>query len=121
MKNVFKKLKNFCRKCWNKFKEFCRDIVDAIKAAAEWCLENQEVVYVASGAATIGWSIFKKFHKTAAQREQQYQRTHIYDHSIGHHWTLRRELTANEMWEIDRRRRDGETLGEILQTMRVLA
>ena len=121
MKKLLKKLKNAAGKCWEAIKKGCKWIVDELKAAAEWCVENQEVVYVISGIMTIGWSMIKKFRKTNTQREQEFQRKHIYDRSIGHHWELKRGLTRYEMWEIDRWRRDGETLGEILQTMRVLA
>ena len=114
-------MKNFIKKCWKKFVDGCKWIVKQIKDVAEWCLENQEVVYVIGAVfSIISWSV-KKFHKSSAQRELDYQRTHIYDYSIGHHWTLRRELTSNEMWELTQRKSNGEQLGEILQSMKVLA
>jgi len=121
MKNLLKKVKNLVKKCWNKFVKACKWIVKQVKEVAKWCVDNPEVITV--GSTIIGganWAI-TKFRKSKIEREQQYQRTHIYDHSIGHHWTLKRELTSYEMWELDRRKADGERLGDILKSMRVLA
>ncbi len=121
MKKLLNKVKNLAKKVWQKFVEGCKWIVKEIKEAAQWCLDNQEVVYVVcGGASAVSW-VVKKFRKNAAEREQDYQRRHIYDYSLGHHWNLRRELTANEMFEYERRRQNGERIGDILQSMRVLA
>ena len=126
MKKIFKKVKNAVKKFWQKFivkvQDGCIWIVKMIKKAIEWCMDNQEVVYVAIGAVSIGSSIYKKyFYKTAAQEGMEYQRKHIYDYSIGHHWTLKRELTSDEMKEYERRKAEGECTGDILESMRVLA
>ena len=122
MKKLWKKVKRLCRKFVEKLQDSCIWVVRTIKALINWCTKNQEVVYVIVGAVSIGSSIYKKyFYKTAAERELEYQRKHIYDYSLGHHWTLRRELTANEMMEMEERKRNGESMGDILQRMRVLA
>ena len=114
--------KNLCRKFVEKLQDFCIWIVKMVKNLIKWCAENQEVCYVLIGVISIISSIYKKyFYKTAAEREADYQRKHIYDYSLGHHWTLRREMTTSEMLELNRRKAYGENMGDILQSMRVLA
>ena len=121
MKKLLTKLKNLAKKVWRGFVHGCKWIVKQIQNGAQWCMDNQEVVYVVCGAASAASWVIRRFRKNSAQREMDYQRTHIYDYSLGHHWTLRRELTSNEMWEMERRKSNGESLGDILYSMRVLA
>lgn len=121
MKKIWKKLKNLAKRCWESVKKAAKKMVKTIEAAAQWCMDHSEVVMIASGAIEVGAWAFKKIQKTRAQREIDYQRTHIYDYSVGHHWSLRRELTSNEMLELTRRKSDGEALADILSSMRVLA
>jgi len=122
MKKLMNKVKNLWKKFVEKVQDFCIWLVKMARNLINWMLAHEEVVYVAIGAVSIGSSIYKKyFYKTAAQREIEYQRKHIYDHNIGHHWTLRRNLTSDEMQEVERRKRYGESLGDILESMRVLA
>lgn len=45
---------------------------------------------------------------------------YCYDRSLGHYWKLRRELTNEEWLEIDKRKKNGERLSDILDDMRVL-
>lgn len=121
MKKLLNKMKNLAKKAWTGFVKGCKWIVKQIQNGAQWCMDNQEVVYVVCGAASaVSW-ITKKFRKSRVEREQNYQRTHLYDYSIGHHWTLRRELTSDEMFELANRKMNGERMGDILQSMRVLA
>jgi len=121
MKKLFAKIKKFAGKCWRKFKKLCKFVVDEIKNAAQWCMDNQEVVYVISGITTIAYSIVKKIRKNAVLKEQEFHRTHIFDRSLNHWWSLKRDLTTNEMLEYEHRRATGETIGEILESMKVLA
>ena len=53
-------------------------------------------------------------------KEQQLKDLYIYDRSHGHYWELRRKLSTQELLEIDRRKDKGESLVDILETMRVL-
>lgn len=43
-----------------------------------------------------------------------------YDTSLGRYWELRRKLTNKDWLAIERRRANGEKLGEILEDLRVL-
>ena len=121
MKELWKKTKRLAKKAWMYFEKACKFIVKKVIEAAEWCTKHPEVVTVLCGAASGADWIIKKIRKTSTEREQDYQRTHIYDHSLGHHWTLKREMTSNEMYEYGRRLQNGENIGDILRSMRVLA
>lgn len=91
-------------------------------AAYNWCCENPEM------AVAIGSMIFaggKYLTKAAVKRsnikaEEDVKNLYCYDRSLGHYWKLRRELRNDEWIEIDRRKRNGESLSDILYSMRVL-
>ena len=121
MKNLWKRIKNLAKRCWTKFEELCILISKKTLEAAKWCCDHPEVVSVLGTAVgAVNWA-WKKFHKTSTERELEYQRKHIYDYSIGAHWTLKREPTSDEMFEIERRKANGEKYGDILRSMRILA
>lgn len=95
-----------------------------------WCNENKELVCIivplGTGllAALIkgGYTIIKgaiKSHNLTKQ--QQIKDLYCYDNRLGHYWKLRRELTNNEWLEIDKRKKNGETLADILRDLKVLA
>lgn len=58
--------------------------------------------------------------KKDLREQQRLKEEYIYDRSLGSYWKTRRKLTNAEKLEIDRRRRAGESLGEILRSMRLL-
>lgn len=58
--------------------------------------------------------------RTNLMKEQQLKDLYIYDRSHGHYWELRRKLSTRELLEIDRRKDKGESLVDILESMRVL-
>ena len=58
--------------------------------------------------------------KKDLREQQRLREEYIYDRSIGDYYHTRRKLTNAEKLEIDRRRRQGESLGEILRSMRLL-
>lgn len=45
---------------------------------------------------------------------------YIYDRSLGFYYELRRKPTANQLLEIEARRKAGEKLGEILRNMKLI-
>ena len=53
-------------------------------------------------------------------KEQNLKDLYIYDRSHGHYWELRRKLSTRELLEIDKRKDKGESLVDILESMRVL-
>lgn len=121
MKKIFKKIQNFAKKCWQTIKKFAKKAVQMIEKAAQWCMDHQEIVMGASLAVEGGAWLVRKLKKSNTQKEIDFQRTHIYDHSIGHHISLRREPTSNEMLEFSRRKESGEKPIDILSSMHLLA
>ena len=53
-------------------------------------------------------------------KEQQLKEEYCYDRSLGHYWALKRSLSNKEWLEIDKRKRNGEKLSDILSEMKVL-
>lgn len=90
--------------------------------AKEWCIQNKELVIAAVPALITGaFEIIKIASKAdAREEEKELKELYIYDRSMGHYWKLRRRLTNSEYREIERRRAEGESMGEILESMRVL-
>lgn len=58
--------------------------------------------------------------KKDLREQQRLREEYIYDRSLGSYWKTRRKLSNSEKLEIERRRRQGESLGEILRSMRLL-
>lgn len=54
------------------------------------------------------------------RKEQQVKEFYCYDRSLGHYWKLRRELSNSEWIEIDKRKKNGERLSDILDELKVL-
>ena len=121
MKKLWSRIKTWAKNTWKKIKMACKKTGEMIVEAAEWVTKHPETVYLAGGALSLGSAGFRALRKTNTQKEQEYQRTHVYDYSLGHHWTLRRELNKTEMLEYKRRKESGEPIGDILESMRVLA
>lgn len=97
-------------------------ITNAITEVKTFCVEHTELALaIGSGVAgAVGWGI-KKFTKSRQlHKEEMLKNTYCYDRSLGHYWKLRRELTNNEWVEIDKRKKDGERLADILDSLKVL-
>ena len=53
-------------------------------------------------------------------KQEDLKDLYCYDRSLGHYWKLRRELTNDEWLEIDKRKKNGERLSDILDELKVL-
>lgn len=58
--------------------------------------------------------------KADLKKAEQLKERYIYDRSIGGYWKTRRKLNTSDMLEIERRKKLGRGLGEILRDMRLL-
>ena len=91
-------------------------------AAKEWVDDNKQVLMVAVPAvATVvgtGVKVLGKRHNLRVEERNKDLR--CYDASLGHYWELKRRLTNEEWVKIDRRKRNGERLADILDELRVL-
>ena len=54
------------------------------------------------------------------KKQKEVKDFYCYDRSLGHYWALRRELSNSEWREIDKRKRNGEKLSDILDELKVL-
>ncbi len=123
MKKMFLNISAFAGKCWRKFKEFCKWLMKKAEEIANFIAdeENSAAIATITAVMSIALPLVKRIiKKPDYKNELEYQRRHIYDSSLGHHWTLRRELSSNQMIELARRKANGEPMSQILESMRVL-
>lgn len=91
-----------------------------------WVDDHRDLVMVLApvgiGLTTVVVKTTAKVVTTAiqAKAERDTKDLYVYDRSLGHYWRLRRELTNEEWVEIDARKSNGERLGDILDSMKVL-
>lgn len=88
----------------------------------KFCKEHKEVliplipVFIGVGGKIIGF-VAKQI---TIHNQKEVKDLYCYDRSLGHYWKLRRELTNDEWVRIDKRKKDGERLADILDEMKVL-
>ena len=88
-------------------------------------MDNPEkTLAITAVAGTIGGAgakIAKARHKSKVlSEERELKELYVYDNRLGHYWKVRRRLTNNEWLEIDRRKRNGERMADILSDLRLL-
>lgn len=93
-----------------------------IKSIGTWITNNKELVIVAipvvAGAVTGATKLVKK---TVVQRQaKDLKELYCYDPSLGHYWRLKRKLTNADWIKINARKNNGESLGTILDELKVL-
>lgn len=93
-----------------------------IQNGKEWFFKNKDAVItltpvVIAGVTTVVKVVGKRVN---LGKQEDIKNLYCYDRSLGHYWRLRRELSNKEWLEIDRRKKDGERLADILSDMRVL-
>lgn len=100
-------------------REWFRSKTDEIKSFVN---NNKETITVlapcAIGAVVKGVKAADK--RAKIKKEEDLKDLYCYDRSLGHYWSLRRKLTNKEWAEIDRRKKCGERLSDILSEMKVL-
>ncbi|MBR1703111.1 MAG: hypothetical protein IJ716_14385 [Lachnospiraceae bacterium] len=98
-------------------------------AVENWFYENKELAMILipiAGTATValvkGTINISKGAVRAhnLKKEEDLKNLYCYDRSLGHYWALRRELSNAEWIEIDRRKKNGERLSDILDELKVL-
>lgn len=90
--------------------------------AFKWCSDHKELVV---GGAIAGLGLLKtglkiggKIHVQNMERRNKDLR--VYDTSLGKYWELKHKLKNRDWLEIERRKANGERLGEILNDLNVL-
>lgn len=102
--------------------DFRNSVNRKISNGYEWFLQNKDFVvsvtpFVVGGVTTV-YRIVAKRHNL--RKEETLKDLYCYDRSLGHYWRLKRELSNKEWLEVDRRKRNGERLSDILAQMKVL-
>ena len=113
-------LKDFERE--QKKREFKEKVNTKFQKGKEWIVRNKEAVVtltpvVIGGITTVVKVVGKRIN---LRKQENLKDLYCYDRSLGHYWALRRELTNQEWLEVDRRKKDGERLADILSDMKVL-
>ena len=87
-----------------------------------WAQRNpQATIGILSVAGSVGGFLVKNLTKNRLlNKEQRLKDNYVYDRSLGHYWELDHKLSSKEWVEIDKRRSDGERMGDILVDMKVL-
>lgn len=93
-----------------------------LRDGSEWIIRNKEAVIILTPIVIKGaTSIIKVVGKRCnLRKEEELKDLYCYDRSLGHYWRLKRELSNKEWLEIDRRKRNGERLSDILAELKVL-
>lgn len=97
-------------------------LCNGVKKCTDWIQNNKEVaIGIGTFAVGAGGSTIKGLAKRQkVKEEKQLKNNYCYDRSLGHYWKLRRELTNEEWIAIDKRKRNGERLGDILAELKIL-
>lgn len=95
-----------------------------------WLREKKEKAYnfyqenkqwiIPTAIAVSGVAIKQGSKYIAARKQENVKEKFWYDPSLGRYWKLRRRPDRNETLEIDRRHSEGERLGDILESMKLL-
>ena len=114
----FKKVKRNYKMEQLKFK-----LKETKRKVESFVINNKEtIIGLAPVILTVGGFVVKNATKAHNMKKQEnLKNLYCYDRSLGHYWKLRRELNNSEWVEIDRRKRAGEKLGDILESLKVLA
>lgn len=105
-----------------RFENWKFEMKSKFKKCLKWASENKELTIIIT-SAVIGGTRFvvKNVGKQInVKRQEDVKNLYCYDRSLGHYWKLRRELTNDEWIYIDKRKRSGEKLADILDELKVL-
>ena len=106
----------------DKKSKFKQKLTSAFQNGRDWFMQNKEWIITFTPIVITGvTTVVKVVGRHANLRKAENLKTlYCYDRSLGHYWALRRELTNREWLEIDKRKKDGERLADILAELKVL-
>lgn len=106
---------------WEKFKHKAWTRKEKAK---QWFNEDPRRILAVGSVVVVGGKkaidTIKNLKPTQAELDRRWQEVHVYDHSLGFHYTLKRPMTGNEQIEFSQRKKRGELTGDILRDMRLL-
>lgn len=97
-------------------------IYNGLDKIQKWFERNRDYVIVFGPMVVAGVASMAKLaaKRSNIKKEEAVKNNYCYDRSLGHYWALKRDLSNKEWLEVDRRKRDGERLADILSEMKVL-
>lgn len=109
-------------KCETKVDRAKEWLNEKVNQGAKVIQEHEELMVVCVPVFySVGKAVVKELSKLLNMKKQKdIKELYCYDNHLGHYWSLRRELSNKEWLEIDRRKKNGERLADILAEMRVL-
>ena len=107
---------------FEEFKEKTKDLYEAGKQKAndvlDWAVENPEKAAIVGAGLTYIARNAPKIKK--AKDEDDYRNRYIYNRSTGSYIKLRKPMTVRQQCEFDERKRNGESVTQILMSMRLI-
>ena len=108
-----------------KWTGFTVKVKTKVRETYVWVSNNKEeaAVLIGIGSSLIGgaFKAAKMVNKKAVlKKEQDLKDLYVYDRSLGVYHELKHKLRPSEIQQIDRRKREGETLVQILTDMRLI-
>ncbi len=93
-----------------------------VNKTVDWVKNNPQIA-LGVGTAVVGTG--KYFGKNIIKRgnlrkAEKVKQEYCYDPSLGHYWQLKRKLSNSEWRAVENRKKNGEKLGEIFESMKVL-
>ena len=122
----FEELKKKGAKRKEKRKE---EIQSKMKDFECWVANNPQLASILiPGGIMLGGALIKggvslgksAIQNSTAKAQNRVDDRRIYDPSEGFYWNLKRDLNTSQKLELERRKADGESMGQILEDMRVL-
>lgn len=112
-------LKDFRRE--KRKREIKAKLNSAVVNSLEWIDEHKEIIATVVPVAVSGTvTLTKVASKCRKARREAAKDLQYYDRSLNYYWKLRRSLTNDEAILIKERKMKGESLGDILASMRLL-
>lgn len=91
------------------------------KAKVFWEQNREYLVVLVPAALGIGGKVISSANRRSKVREEEYlKKRFMYDRKMGAYLEMRRQPTQKELLEIDRLKKEGYSLPEILAKLRLL-
>lgn len=109
----------------SKRREFKENVKRKFSNAVNFVSDHKEEIMILSPIIIAGIAGVTKVSKGMIRnhnlnKEKDLKELYCYDRSLGHYWKLRKPLSNNDWMTINDRKKNGETLADILSSMNVL-
>lgn len=93
-----------------------------VEETKKFVVENKELVVtiVVTGITGIATIVKKTSKMMQLRHETNHRDKHIYDHSTGTYWELKKKISNSQREQLEQRKMNGEKTGQILRSMNLL-